>query len=67
MRQLWAALDQGWQIEAPVYLRHRWGDSGERVYLFLLRRPWHNLRLVTVPEGPAAAHFVQAAGLPVVS
>ncbi len=37
-RTLLAALDLGWRIEEPVYLRPRWSEVGPRVYHFILRR-----------------------------
>jgi hypothetical protein len=67
LRLLLAALDQGWHIEDPVYLRPRWGDSGGRVYHFILHRPFYAPRLVTVPEGPAVDRFVQTEALRVLA
>ncbi len=63
LRLLLAALDQGWKIEDPVYLRPRWGEGGGRVYHFILSRPFHAPRLITVPEGPAVEAFVRAEGV----
>jgi hypothetical protein len=62
-----AALDQGWKIEDPVYLRPRWGEAGGRVYHFILHRPFHAPRLITVPEGPAVDGFVRAEGVRVLA
>jgi hypothetical protein len=64
LRLLLAALDRGWQVEEPVYLRPRWGESGSRVYHFILHQPG-GLRLVTVPEGEAVEQFVRAEGFKV--
>jgi hypothetical protein len=63
-RVLLAALDLGWRVEEPVYLRPRWSDDGPRVYHFILRRSrLAPPRLVSVPEGPAVNGFVRAEGL----
>lgn len=66
---LLAALDSGWAIEEPVYLRSRWGESGPRVYHFILRqkRLTHlpATRLITVSAGPEIERFVRDLGLSV--
>ena len=50
-RSLLAALDMGWRIEEPVYLRPRWSDVGPRVYHFILRRALlAPPRMLSVPE-----------------
>lgn len=66
---LLAALDSGWHVEEPVYLRARWSEGGPRLYHFILRQlsvatdapP----RLISVPEGPDIERFVREAGLAV--
>lgn len=67
LRLLLAALDMNWRIEEPVHLRPRWGDSGGRVYHFILHRACDAPRLITVPETPAAESFLRAEGLRVVA
>jgi len=63
-RLLRAALDMGWWVEEPVYLRPRWSDDGPRVYHFILRRPPQSLpRLLSVPESPEVDRFVRDEGL----
>ena len=63
-RSLLAALDMGWRIEEPVYLRPRWSEVGPRVYHFILRRALlAPPRLLSVPEGPEVDRFVQAESL----
>jgi len=58
-RQLLAALDTGWQIEEPIYLRPRWSENRTREYHFILRRPHSTApRLLTVPEGAEVDRFV---------
>jgi hypothetical protein len=37
-RMLLAALDLGWQVEEPVYLRPRWDEEGEWVFHFILKK-----------------------------
>ena len=41
-RVLLTALDSGWQVEQPVYLRLRNQDKGPWVYHFILRREYRN-------------------------
>jgi len=36
-RSLLAALDLGWQVEEPVYLRPRWGEGEPWVFHFILK------------------------------
>lgn len=63
-RVLLAAIDLGWAVEEPVYLRPRWSEHGPRVYHFILRRGrLAPPRLVSVPEGPDVDRYVQAEGL----
>jgi hypothetical protein len=59
-RQVIAAIDLGWHVEEPVYLRPRWTGDSRRVYHFILKRaPVSTPRLITVPEGPAVERFVR--------
>jgi hypothetical protein len=63
---LLAAMDLGWEVEAPVYLRARWGEGGPRVYHFILRHDSFAVpRLITVPECSQVVHFVRREGLKV--
>jgi hypothetical protein len=63
-RVLLAALDLGWRIEEPVYLRPRWSDSGPRVYHFILRRSVHAPpKLISVPESHEVDRYVRDEGL----
>jgi hypothetical protein len=63
-RLLLAALDLGWHIEEPVYLRPRWSDSGPRVYHFILRRSLLGPpKLITVPEGVEIDRYVRGEAL----
>jgi len=66
---LLAALDRGWQVQKPVYLRSRWSDGGPRVYHFILNpmSPTAGAppRLISIPEGPEVERFVREAGLSV--
>ena len=66
-RTLLAAMDLGWRIEEPVYLRPRWSEAGPRVYHFILRRGLTAPpRIVSVPENPVVDGFVRDASLRVV-
>jgi hypothetical protein len=58
-----AALDTGWRIEEPVYLRPRWSDDGPRLYHFILRRPDAPPRLLSVPQSQEVDRFVRDEGL----
>jgi len=61
---LLAALDMGWRIEEPVYLRPSWGDKGLRVYYFILRQADSGeQKLLSVPEGQEVRRFVHDQGL----
>ena len=59
-RTLLAALDLGWRIEEPVYLRSRWSEMGPREYHFILRRAClAPPRMLSVPQGPEVDRFVR--------
>jgi hypothetical protein len=59
-RTLLAAIDKGWRIEEPVYLRPQWSDSGPRVYHFILRRALLAApRMLSVPQSPEVDRFVR--------
>lgn len=63
-RLLLAALDVGWQVEEPVYLRPRWGKDSPWVYHFILRRsPLNPPRLLSVQASPEIERFVRVEGL----
>jgi hypothetical protein len=62
-RLLLAALDMGWQVEEPVLLRSRWGESGPWVYHFILRRaPGSTPRLLSVRASPEVEQFLRLEG-----
>jgi hypothetical protein len=66
-RLLRSALEAGWRVEEPVYLRPRWGEGGPRVYHFILRlKSFQAPRLLTVPESPEVERFVEQEALRVV-
>ena len=56
---LLAALDEGWQIQSPVYARVRWGTAhaGQQMYHFvlILRQA---TRLFSVPDSPSVRTFL---------
>lgn len=65
--RLLAALDTGWLVEEPVYLRSRWSDDGARVYCFILHRSrQESPHLITMPATAAVEQFVHNEGLRVV-
>ena len=64
-RLLRAALDVGWQISEPVYLRPHSSDECPRVYHFILKRQDESgtPRLLTVPQHAEVERFVREQGL----
>jgi hypothetical protein len=65
-RLLLSALDLGWEVEEPVYLRGRWGEGSPRVYHFILRHDAFAVpRLITVPEGSEVVRLVRSEALKV--
>jgi hypothetical protein len=63
---LLAALDAGWRVEPPVYVRPRWGSehAGQQMYHFILRRET-GTTMVSVADGNRIRAFVQEHGLEV--
>jgi hypothetical protein len=61
---LLAALDAGWRIEPPVYVRPRWGNdhAGQQMYHFILRRET-GTTMVSVADCARVRNFVQELGL----
>jgi hypothetical protein len=61
---LLAALDVGWRVEPPVYVRPRWGSehAGSVMYHFILRRET-GTTMVSVADGSRIRAFVQEHGL----
>jgi hypothetical protein len=62
-RMLLSALDLGWYVEEPVYLRSRWNQEGEKVFLFILK---HHSRsepaLITTRRTPEIERLVMKEG-----
>ena len=64
--RLLAALDTGWQVEEPVYLRPRWTEGSARVFCFILHRATHESpHLLAIPATTAVEQFVRNEGLQV--
>jgi hypothetical protein len=62
-RMLLAALDLGWQVEEPVYLRPRWYAGDQWVYHFILKqKPGDLLRLISVRRSQAIESLVSEEG-----
>ncbi|MBL8093152.1 MAG: hypothetical protein JNL73_03210 [Anaerolineales bacterium] len=59
---LMSALDAGWCVEQPVYLRGLMGDRSRRAYHIILNRPGHMVNLITVPHTREAEAFAQREG-----
>lgn len=63
LRVLLAALDMGWQVEEPIYLRPRWGESGSWVYHFILKKEEAPQPcLITVRHSPEIEQMVELEG-----
>jgi hypothetical protein len=62
-RVLLAALDLGWRVEEPVYIRPRWGESGNWVYHFILKKEaLLQPCLITVRHAPEIERFILQEG-----
>ena len=62
--RLLAALDTGWQVEEPIYLRPRWSEGNARVFCFILHRAkGETPHLLTLPDTTAVEQFVRNEGL----
>jgi hypothetical protein len=62
--RLKAMLAQGWEIEAPVYVRPRWASTKEVAYHFILWRG-DKVNLVSVPNSPEVQQLVAESNLTV--
>ncbi len=62
MLLLLAALDAGWRVEEPIYLRTMMGERSRRAYHLILHRPGHVVNLVTLPQTGEAEAFVRREG-----
>lgn len=58
--ELLAALDAGWQIQPPVYVRSRWGSAhaGQQMYHLILRSK-QAITMVSVPDSPGLRAFLE--------
>lgn len=62
-RLLLAALDVGWQVVEPVYLRPSWSEAGPWVYHFILQRlPKDQQHIITVPLGVEVSDLIRLEG-----
>ena len=60
---LLAALDLGWQVEEPVFLRLRWGEGDHWVFHFILQQnPMSQPCLITTRYSPEIARLVLEEG-----
>ncbi len=60
---LLSALDQGWSVVEPIYLRPRWGEKGPWVYHLILEDSHHHqTRLLTVQAGVGIDSLVKVEG-----
>jgi hypothetical protein len=61
-------LDEGWEIEQPVYMRPHWRSTARsnnsRTYHVILSRE-NRVNLVSVPEGSEIEQFLAERGLAV--
>jgi hypothetical protein len=62
-RMLLAALDLGWQVEEPVYLRPRWHEGDQWVYHFILKQKQKDFpRLISARQSPAIDRLILEEG-----
>lgn len=62
-RLLLSALDAGWQVREPVYLRPRWSEAVPSVYHFILQRlPDNQPHIITVPVGAEVDDMIRLEG-----
>lgn len=59
---LLSALDAGWRVEQPVYLRSMMGERSRRAYHVIVHRPGHMVNLMTLPQTLEVEAFVQREG-----
>ncbi|HRF47790.1 MAG TPA: hypothetical protein PLC98_09210 [Anaerolineales bacterium] len=64
---LMGALDAGWHVDQPIYLRPAMGERGRRAYHVILHRPGHVVNLVTVPQTTDVDDLIEREGWTVVS
>lgn len=60
-----AALETGWQVEAPVYARPDWSKSaeGRTAFHFVLKKPGSRLTtLLSVPDCPEVQRLLAEQG-----
>jgi hypothetical protein len=61
-------LNEGWQIEPPIYVRPTWQSLRQRrngdTYHFILRRE-DKLNLISLQDSPQLQRFLQKKGLAV--
>jgi hypothetical protein len=58
-RMLLAALDLGWQVEEPVYLRPQWDQNDRWVFHFILKQNSMSApRLITTRQSPDIERLV---------
>lgn len=62
-RMLLSALDLGWQVEEPVYLRPRWYEGDQWVYHFILKQKQKDIpRLISARQSPAIERLILEEG-----
>lgn len=62
-RMLLAALDLGWQVQEPVYLRPRWSEGGSWVFHFILQqKTLPQPCLITAHWNPELEGFINQEG-----
>ena len=57
-RILLAALDLGWLVEEPVFLRPRWHDSGPWLFHFVIKNDKNQSHLITTFKSPDVERLV---------
>jgi hypothetical protein len=64
-RLLLAALDQGWEVEEPVYFCPREKEGGNWVFHFVLTQPAHNQKqILTISDHAEVEYLISQEGWP---
>ncbi len=62
-RLLLAALDQGWEVEEPVYFRPRWNEAGNWVFHFILKQPARDQKhILTISDHEEVEYLIKQEG-----
>jgi hypothetical protein len=64
-RLLLAALDQGWEVDGPVYCCPRGTEAGNWVFHFILKQPTHDQKqILTISDHAEIEYLIKQEGWP---